>query len=213
MLASLDPNASVRKLLSAELRDFESLLDSSPVREELHVFLENHPHFLCPNRIRMWSKLAFGDKVSDFVFREAAGDYLLVEIERSTHSLFTKSGDATSVLNHACSQVADWKMYIQHHHSTVEKQLELTGISTSPRSLVVIGRSNSLTAKNREKLRALESETPTRKILTYDDVYLNAKAVIENMFGPLDFSGPATLMSYTSKPLPVLHPGQATLTF
>ena len=125
---------------------------------------------------------------TDFVFRDATGDYLLVEIERSTLRLFIQSGDPSSDLNHASTQIADWKRYIQDNLSTVQRELGLVGISSNPRSLVVIGRSANLTPENRRKLVAMESETPSRKIMTFDDVYENAKVLLENMFGALDMA-------------------------
>ncbi len=50
---------------------------------------------------------------------------------------------------------------------------------------IVIGRSNSLTEENKRKLVALENESPKTKIMTYDDVLVNAKAVVENLLGPI----------------------------
>ena len=52
--------------------------------------------------------------------------------------------------------------------------------------LVVIGRSDALTSKNRSKLSAMNDGYSNLKIETYDEVYKNAKAVIENLFGSLD---------------------------
>jgi hypothetical protein len=197
MLTSLDPRAAARQTFATELKHFKELLDTEPEREEdLHVFLKKHAHFLCPSHSRMWSKLPFGNKTSDFVFRDATGDYLLVEIERSTLRLFIQSGDPSGDLNHACSQIADWKRYIQDNLSTVQRELGLTGISPNPRSLVVIGRSTGLSEDNRRKIGTMETDTPSRRIMTYDDVYLNAKAVIENMFGPLEIATPNTQVFY-----------------
>lgn len=185
-LSNLDPTAAARTKFAAEMDEFKKLLDSAPAREEeLHQFLKRKPHLLCPTKIAMWSKLAFGGKVSDFVFQEATGEYLLVEIERSTLPLFIKTGDMSAELNHACSQITDWKRYIEDNLRTVQNELQLFGITSNPNSLVVIGRAVTLTEDNRRKLMALQKEVPTRRIFTYDDVYDNAKAVLENLFGPL----------------------------
>jgi hypothetical protein len=39
--------------------------------------------------------------------------------------------------------------------------------------------------ENRRILTSLENESPKTKIMTYDDVYDNAKAVIGNLLGPI----------------------------
>ena len=81
--------------------------------------------------------------------------------------------------------MVDWKRYIEDNLSTVQRELGLTGISSNPKSLIVIGRSNSITPENKRKLITLENESPKTKIMTYDDVLDNVKAVIENLLGPL----------------------------
>ncbi|MBS1857259.1 MAG: DUF4263 domain-containing protein [Acidobacteria bacterium] len=183
---TLDPNAAARRKLAGILQEYRQLLDSNPEREEiLQVFLKEHPALLCPTHQRLWPKLAFGPYKTDFVFREAAGGYLLVELERSTHRLFIADGHISSELNHARGQITDWKRYLEDNLPTVQRELGLTGISSNPPSLVVIGRSDSLTPENRRKLMTMENDSPKIKVVTYDDVYENARAVIENVLGPI----------------------------
>ncbi|MDP2798272.1 MAG: hypothetical protein Q8O60_00040, partial [Deltaproteobacteria bacterium] len=74
----------------------------------------------------------------------------------------------------------------------------LTGISTNPLSLIVIGRNHSLGVQNRRKLVAMMSESPKLRILTYDNVYENAKAVVENLLGPIWDTGGETQMYFPS---------------
>jgi hypothetical protein len=74
---------------------------------------------------------------------------------------------------------------LEDNLATVQRELGLTGISTSPKSLLVIGRLQSLTPENRRKLTTMENESPKLKIMTYDDAYENAKSVIENLLGPI----------------------------
>ena len=171
---SLDPYAEAREQKRELLYQYEQLLNSNPEREEtLQKFLEAHPALLSPTHIRCYPKLALGAHITDFVFQEPTGDYLLVELEKSTHELFLKGRrrtDATSELNHARSQICDWKRYLQDNLWTVQNELGLIGISSTPRSLIVIGRSAMLDVDQRRKLTAMESENPTTKILTYDDV-------------------------------------------
>jgi hypothetical protein len=61
----------------------------------------------------MWPKLQLGATVTDFVFRDANHEYLLVELERSTLKLFRRDGHATSELTHAQGQIVDWKRYLE----------------------------------------------------------------------------------------------------
>jgi hypothetical protein len=183
---SLDPKAAARKLLAKVLKDYKALLDSNPDREEkLQCFLRDNYQLLCPASTKVLPKLALGSYITDFIFREAAGDYLLVEIERPDRPLFIKNGHASSELNHAKGQILDWKRYIEDNLSTVQKELGLTEISSNPNSLIVIGRSSSLSSENKRKLIAIQNQCPKVKIMTYDDIYDNAKAVIENLLGPL----------------------------
>lgn len=75
------------------LKKYNDLLDSNPEREEiLQAFLKENPLLLCPAQVRAWPKLALGAWETDFVFQEAAGDYLLVELERSTRRLSIADG-------------------------------------------------------------------------------------------------------------------------
>lgn len=185
-LNNLDPNAAARAEIAKLLYEYRKLLDSEPSGEEpLQLFLTEHPELLCSTYIKVKPKLEIGPYITDFVFQEASRDYLLVELEKSTDSLFIKNGDTSSKLNHARNQISDWRRYIEDNLHTVQRELDLTDISSNPRGLVVIGRSGSLNADNKRKLATLLNESPNTKIMTYDDVFDNAKAVVENLLGPL----------------------------
>lgn len=93
-LLNLDPKATARAEFTKLLKAYKQLLDSEPEREEaLQSFLKENPTLLCPAHTMMKPKLSFGKRITDFVFREATGDYLLVELEPSSEHLFTKSGN------------------------------------------------------------------------------------------------------------------------
>ena len=64
--------------------------------------------------------------------------------------------------------------------------------------LIVIGRSHSLSPENRRKFVSIENESPKTKIITYDDVFVNTKAMVENLLGPLWF-GTGTTEVYILK--------------
>ncbi len=200
-LSTLDPRASARRTYAALLTEFKTLLDSNPEREQvLQTFLQHHPVLLCPTHVQMWPKLPLGATITDFVFRDATHEYLLVELERSTLPLFRQDGHPTADLTHAQGQIVDWKRYLEDNLQTVQRELGLTGISTNPNGLLVIGRSSSLLPRDRRKLQTMMNESPKLRIMTYDDVYDNARAVLENLLGPMWDPGGATQIYYPTKP-------------
>ena len=197
-LASLDGRVEARRRYAALLREFEALLDGP--EEPVHQFLKAHPELVCPTSDKRWSKVPFGDRVSDFVFRQAHEDYELVEIEAPYRELFRSDGQQRQELTHAINQILDWVGHIQRNHLEVEEVLGLTGISTNPRCLVVIGRSASLTEENRKKLATLVSMSNKLRVLTYDDLLASARATLTQILGPLDLESNLDFYFFTPPP-------------
>jgi hypothetical protein len=195
--ASLDPRAATRKVYAGLLSSFRALLDSEPTREQsLQAFLQANPALLCPTHIRIWPKLQFGAAVSDFVLQDANQEYILVELERSTQTLFRQDGHPTADLTHALGQVLDWKRYIEDNLSTVQRELGLSGMTATSHGLVVMGRRQSLSQKDSRKLQAMAAESPRLRVATYDDIYDRAQAAIENLLGPIWDPGGSTSVVY-----------------
>ena len=90
----------------------------------------------------------------------------------------------------------DWKRYLEDNLQTVQRELGLAGITPNPNGLVVIGRSKHLTPVTRRKLQTMMNESPKLRVMTYDDVYENAKAVLENILGPMWDVGGSTRIFY-----------------
>ena len=61
------------------------------------------------------------------------------------------------------------------------------GISATPRTLVVIGRSATLTEPNRRKLAVMQGGHPGLSIMTYDELIDRARGNFERQLGPLSF--------------------------
>lgn len=186
-LDALDPRADLRRKYGAHLAEFERLLDGP--EEPVHQFLRQHPELISPTCDKNWSKVSFGATKSDFVFRETHNDYELVEIEAPDRQLFRLDGQQHENLTHAINQLADWVRYIEDNKRTVESELGLTGISTNPRRLVIIGRSKLLTEENRRKLTTLQNDQPKLRIQTYDDLLAGVRANLERILGPLSLTG------------------------
>jgi hypothetical protein len=182
-LLRLDGRAAARERYTKLFDNFDALLNGN--EEPCHQFLKANPDILCPTRDAVWSKLRFGDHVSDFVFREPYNDYVLVEIEAPYRELFRQDGHPRQELTHAIGQIDDWLSYIHDNKAKVESVLGLNGISVTPRTLIVIGRSASLTEENRRKLTVMLGQRPQLSIMTYDDLISRSRAQVERHLGPL----------------------------
>jgi hypothetical protein len=133
---------------------------------------------------RHWSKLPLGNRlVTDFVLQEANGDYLLVELERADHQLFRADGQQAEPVTHAINQVIDWFRYVQDNRDMLVREHDLEGLSTAPRGLVVMGRSNSLSDENKHKLKVIAEMHPRLAVVTYDELLENARTAFMNLFG------------------------------
>ena len=100
----------------------------------------------------------------------ATGEYLLVELENPARKLFTKTGRQSAELTHAIDQTLDWRRYIEDNLSAVQRELGLDGITSNPKSLVVIGRGAALDENLRRILATKMNQSPYLTILTYDDL-------------------------------------------
>jgi len=186
-LRDADPYVEARRHFAALFRDFSDLLSSAEKEEELQKFLKSNPHLLSPSHTHCWPKLKLGPGPTgtDFVFCEPPRDYLLVEIERANLKLFRGDGQQTEALTEAQRQILGWKRYIEDNLSNVQRELGLDGISSNPRSLIVMGRSAQLTVENRRIPHTMENQNPKLRIVTYDDVLDHARAVAQNYLGPI----------------------------
>jgi len=196
----LDCRGEARKHWSGLLAEFEALLQGP--EEPVHQFIKVNPTLLNTSFNKCWSKMPFGNYVSDFVFCEPPGDYELVEIEAPIRKLFREDGQQRQELTHAINQIDDWIEYIADNKKKVEEELGLVGISATPRALVVIGRSASLTDENRRKLVTLQERQTRLCILTYDDVLARARANLDRLFGPLGITGHNVEFYFFREPRP-----------
>ena len=122
-----------------------------------------------------------------------------MELEAPVRPLFRKDGQQREELTHAINQISDWIAYIEDNRKTVEEKLGLIGISASPRTLIVIGRSDVLTDDNRRKLTTLQNQISKLRILTYDDLVNTARTNLERILGPLSIRGENIRFYYFKK--------------
>ena len=182
--SSQDPVAR-RQRTAAFRRDavdaFRALISNPETREEqIHQFFLKNAfilyHFFpvkgCLVHGEIYSKVPLGNHhVTDFVghWCNTAGDnYVLIEIEHASHSLFTKNGDPSAALTHAIRQTQDWHTWISDN-SAYAREI-LPGLESAV-SLVFIGRRHTLSKRDKRRLRQMnDSYKGCPYISTFDAI-------------------------------------------
>lgn len=114
-----------------------------------------------------------GEYETDYVLKRNNGLYDVIELEASTHKLYTKDGNPSSKLTHAEQQIYDWLEWIEHNNSYARETLKEF---YTPTGYIVIGRSKDLSEKDKVKLRRRNIILKNSMIiLTYDDLLERAK--------------------------------------
>lgn len=180
-MASHDARTTAADQLDQFCQEFLQLLAGSGDDEAtIHRWLkEPHHHlFLDADPARVQSKIAFGNKASDFVVRHSDGTYKLIEIERANLRIFTKAkAEPSAEFNHACQQVRDWQRYIRDNVRTVREELKLDGID-KPTGAVIAGRVSDIDSEEALlRWRDLKA-THEFELSTYDDVCDRVRSLV-----------------------------------
>ncbi|MFL4358880.1 Shedu anti-phage system protein SduA domain-containing protein [Streptococcus uberis] len=128
--------------------------------------------------IKVIPKFKFGsDYETDYVLQKNDGLYEVVELEASTHKLFTKNGNPSSHLIHAEQQIFDWFEWLERNNPYIRENLNDL---YSPTAFIVIGRTKDLSETDIKKLRRRNIILKNYvKILTYDDLLKRARALLD----------------------------------
>lgn len=169
--------------LRAGIADLESLLHDDVANEaNLQDCLTRYPLLFGTDYRRVIPKHRLGsDYEMDYALEKTVGIFDLVEIEASTHPLFTKRGDPRAALVHAERQVLDWFQWLERNAPYAREKLP--GIQR-PVGYVIIGRSSSLSTEEKERLRWRNVfYRGDLVILTYDDVLDRARNLLSLLVG------------------------------
>lgn len=173
---------NVRSLLGSleiAIVKLENLLVSQKRNEnDLQRCLTENPILFGADYAKLISKPKFGSEYElDYALQKYTGEYELVEIEASTHQLYTKNGNPSQHLVHAEQQVIDWLHWLEENHAYARKKLPEI---ISPIAYVIIGRYKDDDEK--EKIKRRNSIYKGQiVILTYDDIILKAKNLLNNL--------------------------------
>lgn len=162
-LEDIDPlvaNLTLQKL-EEDVMEYEKLLNTSPNREPIFQFLNNHSYFF--NTIfrlfggsPLFSNIKLGSEhIVDFCYCDTNSfgpDWTFVKIESPTYRMFNPNGDISQELNHAIRVVTDWRDWIKENISYIRKLMPAIDF---PKNYIFIGRRKEL-LDNRENARRLK---------------------------------------------------------
>jgi hypothetical protein len=149
---------------------FAEMLAEEDINEiALHEFLDENPIMMGAHWDTVQSEVSFaGQYKADFVLRadRALPTVRLVELEKSSHRLFTKDLHETDEVTHAVQQVNDW---LRWWRQNPDDPVAAPSRGVNPDGLVVIGRSVRLSEHEREAL-AHNNQGRDIKVITYDEL-------------------------------------------
>src|SRR5437588_1095783 len=145
----------------SDINKFSRLLDIEADEQRIHKFLANHSYFF--NRLirlngksPLYSKVRLGnDYEVDFAFFDSGSvgpEWHLVEIERATVSLFTRSGNPSAALTHAIQQIQNWQSWV---HDNLDYARQLMPLIEYPLGCIFMGRRSDITQDDQKRLRHL----------------------------------------------------------
>lgn len=138
------------------ITDYEQLLESATKEEPVQEFLEKHPlfwSFLSPSRI-MHKPAVLTKKKADFGILTTHKVFYLVEIEKPTTKLTTKSGAISSEIQQGANQIKDWQLTVDDERHALLSELGLKDDEVQEiRYLLVGGLSRRTSVGGLTKLR------------------------------------------------------------
>lgn len=166
--------------LNSIANEFANLLNAPGKEEQLQTFMKSHPMVL-HHTADVIPKQKLGENfVTDFVLVHASSIgpvYTLVEIERADDEILCGDDNRESQkLNHAQSQVRDWKLWLEENQGYLRNRLPNF---ESPEYWIIIGRSGSLSDTRKALIRTINRDSKSVKIKTYDDLLIDFRKVID----------------------------------
>jgi len=169
--------------LRSAIIELSELLEATRLGEsDLQNCLTRNPILFGTEYRRVIPKHRLGAEYEmDYALERISGLVDLVEIEASTHPLYTKRGQPSQHLVHAEQQVLDWLNWVEKHSSYARESLP--GIQR-PVGYIIIGRSASLSPVDQERLVCRNAVLRgTLQIMTYDDLLQRAKNLLNLLKG------------------------------
>jgi hypothetical protein len=198
--------------LDRSIAEFEALLAGpADVNESVvHEFLYKHPLLVdIYGEVHSRPRFTYPEGASpmgkryvepDFVVRRPLNRYRVIELERPSKMMATRSGQARAEVGQAAFQIGEFRDFILEHYEMLREQFP--GINRDAEMVVVISRSRQESFGGRadvsRHMQLLREQFKGIDLVTHDDLLTQARAARDRLTG---------VAIEWPRPDPVDHPG------
>jgi hypothetical protein len=169
-------------LLMESIEYYNQLVRKEEItEEEILKFLSNHPFLLSLDCEQPSYKPKLSEEyIPDFVIKTSKKKFLVVEVEHPRDKLFTKQMDETKELRRARTQIEEYLSFIRNNLLYLRtKYPELS--AENVQGLIVIGLSNTLTEKEKQRLNQLNYTFKDYQVKTFDELAEELITFLKNL--------------------------------
>lgn len=183
-LVSILVNRIPIQTLIGTLSEYKKLIDNKNTTEpDMQTFFENNWTFLEIGAKRVLPKFNMGgDLVPDFIIETSDFRYIIVEIESPNVNLYTSETPPrpSRKLREADSQIKSYLNYARNNILFLHQKLPFLS-EEKLKGLIVIGRSSTLSTEQKKRLDQDRAYSKDYDIVTYDELFQNLRAFLENL--------------------------------
>jgi antiviral defense system Shedu protein SduA len=121
----------------------------------------------------------------DFLVRRHPSSYRLIELERPSKKMATKTGQSRAEVTQAVFQIAEFKDHILEHYDQLKGAYP--GINRACSTTVIVSRATEESfggrSDVRRQLQLLQQQHGVDELLTYDDLLVQAKEALARLSG------------------------------
>ncbi len=177
------------------VKRFEEMLTEELVENEWQKWFKENDWVLCSEFVKVLEERDIDtENIADYLMQAYDGFLDIIEIKRPSkdNDFWAKSEDhnnpiPSTALIKAITQASKYIHEVEKQSDSLSFLKRVSGTRTiKPRCIVIFGRSNDWTDKQKETFRILNSSYHNLTILTYDHVLHRAKRVLGITDNPID---------------------------
>jgi len=183
-LASILANRIPIQTLIGTLAEYKKRIDNKKTTEaDMQTFFKNNWTILDIKSRRIFPKFNMGgDLIPDFIIETSDFRYVIVEIESPNVDLYTsdKPPRQARKLREADSQIKSYMSYARNNMLFLRAKLPFLS-EEKIKGLIIIGRNDILSSKQKEKLEQDRGYSKDYDIVTYDELFESMRVFLENL--------------------------------